>query len=157
MGEEKVYLTKEGYKKLSKECEFRQTKKRREIAEALETARKRGDLRENADYDAAKEAYSLNEIRIAELAHKLAGALIIDKSQTPKGKAYLGASIKARNLDSGAEATYELVGSDESDPSAGKISVSSPIGKCFIGHEVGDEVEVTVPAGVLKFKITGIS
>lgn len=152
-----VYLTKEGYKKLAEECEYLRSTKRKEILTALSAAREHGDLRENADYDVAKEAYALNEARVGTLSQKLAVARIINKDEIPQGKAYLGATIKILNRDTKDEYDYELVGTDEADPATGKISVSSPVGKGLVGHEEGDEFDITIPAGILKFKILKIS
>lgn len=153
---DKVVLTREGYEKLAEELNFMKTKKRREVADQLAFARALGDLRENAEYETAKEAKHQLEIRIAELEHKLAIAKIVDTSDIPKDKAFLGATVELKNLDSGDVVRYTLVAQDEANFAELKISVTSPIGRGLLGKAVKDKAEIQVPAGKLRFEILKI-
>ena len=130
---EKVVLTREGFEKLSEELNYLKTTKRVEVAKMLETARAHGDLRENAEYDAAKLAKSQLEGRIAILEDKLSRVKIVDPQEMQHDKAFLGGSLKVKNLKSGDTSVYILVSQDEADLAAGKISVTSPIGKGLLG------------------------
>jgi transcription elongation factor GreA len=150
------HLTVEGYEKLRKELEHLKTVKRRELSKAIGAARAHGDISENAEYDAAKEAQGLNEKKIAELEHKLATAQIIDEDNMAKDEVLIGATVKLKDLKSGNEITYTLVSEEEADFSQGKISISSPVGSGLMNHKKGDAVEINVPAGVLKYKILSI-
>ena len=152
----KVILTREGYDKLSEELTYLKTKKRREVAAQLEFARSLGDLRENAEYETAKEAKHQLEIRIGDLEHKLGSAQIVNPNDLPEGKAFLGAKLEIKNLGTGDILTYVLVAQDEADFSKGKISVTSPIGKGLLGKEVNDIAEIQVPAGKIKFQVLKI-
>ena len=151
-----TYLTPDGYEKLRKELEHLKTTKRRELSKAIGAARAHGDISENAEYDAAKEAQGLNEKKIAELEHKLATAQIIDEDNMAKDEVLIGATVKLKDLKSGNEITYTLVSEEEADFSQGKISISSPVGSGLMNHKKGDTVEINVPAGVLKYKILSI-
>lgn len=153
---DKVILTREGYDKLTEELTFLKTKKRREVAAQLEFARSLGDLRENAEYETAKEAKHQLEIRIGELENKLGRAQIVDPKDLPEGKAFLGARLEVKNLGTGDKMTYMLVAQDEADLAKGKISVTSPIGKGLLGKEVNDVAEIQVPAGKIKLQIVKI-
>jgi transcription elongation factor GreA len=153
---EKTYVTAEGLKKLRKDLEYHKSTRRREIAKQLDHARSFGDLRENAEYEAAKHALNLNEIRIRELEQKVASAEIIDRSAMTKDKIFIGAKVKVLDMDYNDEEMYELTGSEESDPSAGKISVNSPVAKALLGHTVDDIVEIAVPRGTLRYKVLSI-
>ena len=153
---EKTYVTIEGLEKLRKDLEYHKTTRRREIAKQLDHARSFGDLRENAEYEAAKHALNLNEIRIRELEEKVAGAQIIDRSAIDNSKIFIGAKVKVLDLDYDEEEHYELTGSEESDPSAGKISVNSPVAKAMLGHTVDDIIEIEVPRGTLRYKVLSI-
>lgn len=157
MGEGKVTLTRAGRDKLCNELEQLKGEKRREIAKALAEARAHGDLSENAEYDAAKEAQAMNEKKISEIEETLIRAQIIDDSVMPKDEALLGATVKVRDQEMGEEFDYMLVAEEESDFTENKISVSSPVGKALLGHKVGDIVDVEVPAGVIKYEIILIS
>ena len=117
----------------------------------------RRDLRENAEYDAAKEAQGMNEKRIAELEHTIAGAELLDHSRMPKDEVTIGSTVKLKNIASGDEIQYTLVGEAEADFAQGKISVSSPVGKALLGHKKKSEVEINIPAGVIKYKVLDIS
>jgi len=153
---EKTYVSLEGLEKLRKDLEYHKTTRRREIAKQLDHARSFGDLRENAEYEAAKHALNLNEIRIRELEEKVASAEIIDRSAMAKDKIFIGAKVKVLDLDYNDEEFYELTGSEETDPSAGKISVNSPVAKALLGHMVDDIIEIDVPRGKLRYKVINI-
>lgn len=157
MGTEDIYLTREGYDKLIKELKRLKTIKRRELSKEIGIARTFGDISENAEYAAAKEAQGLNEKKIAELETKLAGARILDSENISKDKAFIGATVELKNLDSGEEFEYTLVAEVEADFEQGKISVSSPVGKGLLGHKENETVKIKIPSGVLKYKILKIS
>jgi transcription elongation factor GreA len=157
MAGEEVYLTREGYKSLMEELKYLQTTRRKALMEEIAEARAHGDLSENAEYDAAKDAQSLNEKRIAELEMKLARARIIDDLDIPADRVFLGATVTLKNLDTGDEVERTLVPSEEADAERGRISVASPIAKGLLGHKEGDEVEIKVPARVVRYKIMRIS
>lgn len=152
----KNYLSKEGYEKLDKELRDLKTRGRREIAEEISEARAKGDLSENAEYDAAKEAQGHLESRIAELENTLATSSIIDEKNIDDTKAYLLSTVTILNHNTGKEMEYTLVSKDEADFKEKKISVDSPIGQGILGKEVGDVVEVKVPAGKLKLEVKKI-
>ena len=154
---ERVYLTKEGYEKLVGDLDSLKNVKRREIAAALNHARSLGDLSENAEYDAAKEAFAHNEAKIQDLEDKLSRAEIIDDVKVDGDKAFLGAKLKLLDLEMNEEIDYILVGQEEADPVKGFISITSPVGKALLGHKVGDVVDVVVPAGTVQYKILQIS
>lgn len=151
------HLTREGYEKLRKELEHLKTVKRRELSKAIGAARAHGDISENAEYDAAKDAQGLNEKKIAELEHKLATAQMIDEDNMSKDEILIGATVKLKDMKGDREITYTVVSEEEADFSEGKISISSPVGAGLMNHKKGDMVEITVPAGVLKYKILEIS
>ena len=153
---DRVVLTREGYEKLVDELNFLKTKKRREIANQLEHARAFGDLRENSEYETTKEAKRQLEIRIQDLEMKLTTARVVEVSDIPTDKAYLGAKLEIKNLDSGEVLHYTLVAQDEADFNQGKISVTSPIGKGLLGKAPKDKVEIQVPAGKLRFEVLKI-
>lgn len=138
------------------DLKFLKTKKRREIAEALEKARAHGDLSENAEYDAAKEAKQQLETRIADLESRLSRARVLDKSEIAQDKAYLGATVKVQNLDSKDIFEYNLVAQDEANFDEGKISVTSPIGRGLLGRSLNEETVIQVPAGKIKLRIMEI-
>jgi transcription elongation factor GreA len=152
-----TYLTKEGYNKLLADLEYLKTTKRKEIAAQLDLARSHGDLRENAEYEAAKQALALNEIRIRELEEKISTAQIINTENLSTDKIFIGAKVTLYDIDFEEEVEFELTGSDEADPSQGKISVNSPVAKAMLGHSVGDIIEAKVPRGILKYKVLKIS
>lgn len=154
---DKAILTREGYEKLIAELNHLKTKKRREVANQLEHARAFGDLRENAEYETAKEAKRQLETRIQELEQKIIHAQVVDPSEISSDKAYLGATLELKNLDSGETLRYTLVAQDEADFSQGKISVTSPIGKGLLGKAEKEKAEIQVPAGKLKFQILKIT
>ena len=152
----KVSLTRKGYNDLMKELESLKGEKRRNISRDIAEARSHGDISENAEYDAAKEAQAHNEKRIAELEGTLSRAEIIDDTNVPKDTALLGATVTVKDKNTGEEFDYMLVAEEESDFDADKISASSPVGKALIGHKKGDVVEIQVPAGTLKYEIIKI-
>ena len=153
---DRVILTREGYDKLTEELNFLKTKKRREVANQLEFARSLGDLRENAEYETAKEAKHQLEIRIGDLEGKLGRAQIVDPRDLPEGKAFLGATLELKNLATGDVFRYMLVAQDEADLAKGKISVTSPIGRGLLGKEIDDIAEIQIPAGKVRFQILKI-
>lgn len=152
-----TYMTQEGRDKLKEELRYLKHTRRKEIAHDLEVARSHGDLKENAEYDAAKEAQAMNERRIVELTEKLAVSRVLDDTDIPKDKAYLGATVTLKDMKDGEEITYKLVAEAEADFLEDKISVTSPIGKGLLGHGIGEELEIEVPAGTLRYKILDIS
>lgn len=152
-----VYLTEDGLKKLKEELQFLKTKERARIAQAIAEARAQGDLSENAEYDAAKEEQGHLEARIAKVENTIASARIVDESQVDASKAYILSNVTIQNLNNGSEQTYTLVSAQEADLAAGKISVTSPIGKGLLGKSVGEVVEIKVPAGTVKMKIVDIN
>ena len=154
---EGTFLTRDGCDRLKEELKILRTVKRKEIANALEKARQMGDLSENAEYDSAKQSQAINEKRIRELEEKILTARILDNENIASDKAYIGAKLKLVDIDSKEEMDYMLVTEDEADYEEGKISISSPVGRALLGCKIGDIVNIKVPAGVLKYKITGIS
>ena len=155
MGE--IYLTKEGYEKLTGELESLKKVKRRKISKEIEEARAHGDISENAEYDAAKDAQALNEKKIDELENNLSRARIINEENIPKGEVSQGTTVKIKDLDSQEELEYTLVAELEANYKENKISNTSPIGKGLIGHKENDIIEINVPAGILKYEILKIS
>lgn len=154
---ERAVLTKAGYEKLIEELNHLKTKKRREAAAQLEHARAFGDLRENAEYETAKEAKRQLETRIQELEHKIVTARVVDSSEIAADKIYLGATAELKNLATGETVRYTLVAQDEADFSQGKISVTSPIGRGLLGKKEKEKAEIQVPAGTLKFQVIKIT
>ncbi|HAH21337.1 MAG: transcription elongation factor GreA [Omnitrophica WOR_2 bacterium GWF2_43_52] len=157
MGLNEVYLTREGYEKLKQELEYLETTKRREIAKALAHARSLGDLKENAEYDAAKNEQAHCEKKIAELKDKLSRVKILDSRDVPTDQVYLGAKVSLIDIDTDEEFEYMLVSKEEADYEAGKISLDSPVGNALLQKKVNDVVEIKVPAGILKYKIVSIT
>ena len=154
---DEAYLTQNGYQKLVEELKLLKTVKRRQISKAIGEARAHGDIGENAEYDAAKEAQALNEQRIVELESKLSRVRIIDDIDIPKDQVLIGATVQLKDLDTGEELQYSLVSELEADYSQGKISVTSPVGGGLLGHRENEVVEIKIPAGLLKYKILKIS
>ena len=152
-----VFLTKDGYDTLKKEYDDLKKGKRREISAAIEKARALGDLKENAEYHAAKEAMSFNERRIAELEATLSHARIIDNENIDKDKVLIGATVKIRVVSDNEIEEYLLVSEAEADFSKNKISVTSPLGKGILGHKVGDVVQVKIPAGMMTIEVLEIN
>ena len=157
MSAKNIYLTAKGHEKLLEELKLLKTVRRRELSREIGIARSHGDISENAEYDAAKEAQAFNEKKIAELEERLSRAQILDDTKIAKDKALVGATVKLKDLDSGEELQYTLLSELEADFSRGKISITSPVGKALLGHKQGDVVEIKVPAGALRYKILKIS
>jgi len=151
------YYTEEGLKKLRAELSQLKDIERPAASNAIAEARDKGDLSENAEYDAAKEAQGMLEMHISKLENTLSTARIIDESQLDTSKALIHSTVKIKNQTNGMEMTYKLVAQSESDLAGGKISVDSPIGKGLLGKEVGDVAEVVVPNGTMKFDIVEIT
>ena len=154
---DKVLLTKEGYEKLKKELEQLKGVKRKEIADDIARARAFGDLKENAEYDAAKNSQAMNEKRITELEDKLSRGQIIDDSKISKDQVLIGATALLKDLKTQEEFSYSLVPDEEANFDEGKISVNSPIAKGLLGKKVGEIAEIKIPAGLLKYKVLKIS
>ena len=154
---EKIILTREGYEKLIEELNHLKTKKRREVANQLEHARAFGDLRENAEYETAKEAKRQLETRIHEMEERLGRARVVDQTDIPGDKVYLGAVVRLKNLDTDETLQYTLVSQDEADFNQGKISVTSPIGQGLLGKAEKEKAEIQVPAGKLRFLVLQIT
>ena len=151
-----LYLTKKGHQKLVEELEYLKTTKRRALSKAIGEARAHGDISENAEYDAAKDAQGMNEKRIAELEEKLSSARILDENIS-SDEVLIGAKVKLKDLDTGEELEYTLVAEEEANYEENKISISSPIGSALLNHKINAVVEIKVPAGMLKYKILKIS
>lgn len=154
MDSEKTYpMTEEGKIKLEKELETLKTKTRPEIIKRIQIARSFGDLSENSEYESAKDEQSNVENRIATIEEMLHNAEIIDSNAVEKNEVSLGKSVTFKELPDEEPETYTIVGAAESDPLSGKISNDSPIARSLIGHKVGEEVEIDIPAGKIKVKI----
>ena len=151
------YFTEEGLKKLKDELHHLKTKERPAISRAIAEARDKGDLSENAEYDAAKEAQGLLELKISKMEEVMNNARLIDESQLDSSKVLILSKVKIKNVANGATMTYTLVAENEADLKSGKISVDSPIGKGLLGKKVGDKADITVPSGVMKFEVVEIS
>lgn len=151
------YMTQEGYDKVSQELEKLKTKGREEVARAIAEAREKGDLSENAEYDAAKDAQGMLEMKINDMELSLANARIIDKSQLDTSKVTILSIVTMKNLKINKELTYTLVSEAEANLKEKKISVDSPIGKGLLGKAPGDIATILTPAGEMKFEILNIS
>ena len=152
-----TYMTQEGYNKKMAELSRLENVERPDVVRAIVEAREKGDLSENAEYDAARERQGLLEAKISELKTLIAGARIIDASKINTDEVQLMNKVTIKNLKNGAQMTYTIVGDTEANMREGKISISTPIAKGLLGHKVGDTVEVKVPAGIMQFEITDIS
>ena len=150
------YYTAEGLKKLREELNHLKDVERPRASQAIGEARDKGDLSENAEYDAAKEAQGMLEMKIAKMEETLANARLIDESQLDVSKVLVLSKVRIKNLANNMEMNYTLVAESEADLKSGKISVSSPIGKGLLGKEVGDIAEVSVPNGKIQFEILSI-
>ena len=151
------YYTEEGLKKLRGELNTLMDIERPKISNAIAEARDKGDLSENAEYDAAKEAQGMLEMKISKLEETLAGARLIDESQLDISKVLVLSKVKIKNESNGMEMDYMIVADGEADLASSKISINSPIGKGLLGKSIGDIAEINVPNGILKFKILKIS
>lgn len=150
------YFTKEGLEKLKQELNDLKGRGRSEMAKAIQEARDKGDLSENAEYDAAKDAQGLLELKISKLEQILGNARVLDESQIDLSKVQPLTTVKIKNLANGAVMAYTLVSEKEADLKNGRISVSSPIGSGLLGKKVGEIAEITIPSGVVKFEIVEI-
>lgn len=148
-----VYLSKERLVEIEKELNKLKTVGRKEMAERIAEARSYGDLSENAEYDAAKDAQGLLELKISKLGSMLLRARVVDKAKLPRDEVSILSKVTVKNLNSSKTFTYTLVSQEEADLKKGKLALTSPVGKAFMGKKKGDVVEVNVPAGVIKFKI----
>lgn len=152
-----IFLTQKGYEQLKANLDEMKGPRRRDIAQHLAKARSMGDLTENAEYDAAKEAQVHLERQIVDLEDNLARARIIENEDIPADKVYIGATVQIKDLDTDEECVYTLVSPPEADFDEKKISLESPIGKGLMGHAENDEVVLEVPAGTLRYKILKIT
>src|SRR5215218_6769104 len=151
------YVTAKTLEEMKKELHRMRSVERPAASRAIAEAREKGDLKENAEYDAAKEAQGMLEAKIAALEGQIATARIVDESTIDTSKVSILTKVKVTNLNTKQQVTYQIVSEKEADLKAGKISVTSPIGKGLLGKQVGEVAEVTAPAGVLKFKVEDIS
>ena len=151
------YYTEEGLNKLKEELNQLKTKGRTDIARQIAEARDKGDLSENAEYDAAKDAQGLLELKIAKLEAVVGNARVMDEKNVDISKVSVLSKVKIKNKKNGASMTYTLVSEEEADLKTGKISVVSPIGKGLLGKKVGETTEIQVPAGKVEFEIQDIS
>lgn len=154
---ERIPMSKSGYKKLKEELTQLETIDRFEIAKAIGVAREHGDLKENAEYHAAKEKQGHIEGRILELKDKLSRAEVIDCSQVKIERAVFGTVVSLIDMDTDEEVTYQLLGPEESDVKTGSISVLSPLGRSLLGKEVGDDVVARTPGGTREFEVIDIA
>ena len=154
---EVTYYTKEGLEKLKQDLHRLKTTERTNISKAIAEARDKGDLSENAEYDAAKEAQGLHEAKIAQLQEVVANARLLDESKLDLSKVLALSRVKIKNVKNGMVMSYQLVSESEADIKTGKISLMSPIAKGLLGKRVGEKTEITVPAGKIEFEILEIS
>lgn len=157
MAQQIGYYTEEGLQKLKDEVHQLRTVERRAVTQAIVDARDKGDLSENAEYDAAREAQGLLELRIAKLEDVIANARIVDETKLDLSKVSILTTVKIKNLINNASMKYTLVAENEADLKIGKISVDSPIGKALLGKKVGEKVDVQVPAGKVTFEVSEIT
>ena len=157
MAKEIIYLTAEGYKKLKDDLDKMRSVERPAISAAIAEARDKGDLSENAEYDAAREAQGLLEMRIAKLEDTLANSRIIDESKIDKGKVQILSTVTLRNLKTNKDVRYTIVSENEANLREGKLAIGTPIAKALLGKKKGEQVEVTVPAGTIHFEILDIT
>ena len=151
------YLSQEGYDKVKKELEILKSEGRRKAAQAIAEARAQGDLSENAEYDAAKDAQGLLELKINKLEKIFANARVLDTSQLDTSKAVVFSKVTVKNLSNKKLFTYQLVSETEANLKEKKISVTSPIGAGLLGKKIGEVAEIKTPRGIMKFEITDIS
>lgn len=151
------YVTKETLEQMKAELQKMKSVDRPAASKAIAEAREKGDLKENAEYDAAKEAQGMLEAKIAHLEGQVATARIVDESTIDTSKVSILTKVKLTNLNTKKQVTYQIVSEKEADLKLGKISVTSPIGRGLLGKQVGEVAEVTAPAGLLKFKVEDIS
>ena len=152
-----MLYTPEGYKVLTDELNYLKTVRREEIKEAIAVAKGFGDLSENSEYDEARESQKVNEARISELEELIENAVVIDETKIDAGVVSLGSIVTVYDVEEDEEIVYSIVGSNEVDPLANKISDMSPMGKALIGKRAGDEVAVEAPGGIIKLKVVEVS
>jgi transcription elongation factor GreA len=157
MAQQIGYYTEEGLQKLKDELHHLRTAERKAATQAIVDARDKGDLSENAEYDAAREAQALLELRIGKLEDVIANARIVDETKIDLSKVSILTTVKIKNMNNGAAMKYTLVAENEADLKIGKISVDSPIGKALLGKKVGEKVDVQVPAGKVTFEVAEIT
>ena len=151
------YYTKEGLERLKDELNELKTKGRSDIAKQIAEARDKGDLSENAEYDAAKDAQGLLELKISKLEDVVGKARVIDESSIDTSKVSILSTVQIKNKKNGAKMKYQIVAEEEADLKTGKISIQSPIGKGLLGKEVGDTAAIKVPAGNMEFEVLSIT
>jgi transcription elongation factor GreA len=151
------YFTEEGLEKIREEIDYLSTVERPKISQQIGEARDKGDLSENAEYDAAKDAQGLLELRISKLQNSLRNARIIDESKMDNTKVYLLSTVTIKNTKNNSIMKYTLVPEEESDFKKGKISIASPISKGLLGKQVGETADITIPVGTVTFEIIDIS
>ena len=154
---EVAYYTKDGLENLKNELQELKTSGRSNISKAIAEARDKGDLSENAEYDAAKEAQGLHEAKISKMGEMLANARLLDESKLDASKVLALSIVKIKNVKNGVVMSYQLVSENEADIKTGKISVASPIAKGLLGKKAGEKIEILVPAGKMEFEILEIS
>ena len=154
---ERMPISRMGFDRLRKELENLARRERHDVIRAIEVAREHGDLKENAEYHAAKERQGHVEGRILELKDKLSRAEVIDCSEVSCNRAVFGTVVTMLDLDEDLEVTYQLLGPEESDVENGIISIQSPLGRSILGKEVGDEAKVVTPGGIREFEIINIA
>jgi len=157
MAQQIGYYTEEGLLKLRAELHQLKTSERKAATQAIVEARDKGDLSENAEYDAAREAQALLELRIAKLEDVISNARIVDETKIDLSKVSILTTVKIKNMSTGSTMKYTLVAQNEADMKIGKISVDSPIGKALLGKKVGDKVDVQVPAGNITYEVAEIT
>ncbi|MFI3258821.1 MAG: transcription elongation factor GreA [Rikenellaceae bacterium] len=157
MASDIIYLTAEGYKKLKEELDHMRSVERPAVTAAIAEARDKGDLSENAEYDAAREAQGLLELRIAKAEAVMANARVIDETKIDTSKVQILSKVTLLNHNTKKQAVYMIVSENEANLREGKLAIGTPIAKAILGKKCGDIVEVNVPAGVMKFEILNIS
>ena len=151
-----VILTEDGYRKLMEEIEFLSTTKRREVAERIKEAREFGDISENSEYDDAKNEQGLLERRIGELQRRVRNVRVVDPSEAEEDAVDLGTTVTLRAVGKGQERTFLIVGANESDPTSGKLSHASPVGRAVLKRKVGEKVTVSTPRGATEYEIVNV-
>ena len=152
-----VYMTEDGYKKLADEIAQMEAVERKAISAQIAEARDKGDLSENAEYDAAKEAQGMLEMKIAQMKETLANARIIDESKLKTDSVQILNTVRVKNLANKQEMTYTLVSENEANIREGKLAINTPIGKGLLGKKIGEVAEINVPAGLMRFEVVSIS
>ena len=152
-----VYMTEDGYKKLADEIAQMEAVDRKAISAQIAEARDKGDLSENAEYDAAKEAQGMLEMKIAQMKETLANARIIDESKLKTDSVQILTTVRVKNLANKQEMTYTLVSENEANIREGKLAINTPIGKGLLGKKIGEVAEINVPAGLMRFEVVSIS